>query len=340
MTTMVSGLRLIKVPRVYYIVAFASVLLVFVMTRSTRTHQTRDAEVPTSTAPIGGLQREIAGPAYAPRMLMTQPGAILDKQEIVESQAIAAQGGDDGTAGRRIVRSATIEMIVQHPAAVADQVTLLTEKLGGYLVSADGAGQNGTHATVTVRVPVAHFEEARAEIRELGLRVENEKFDAQDVTQQYVDQGASIRNLQAQEWQYLEILKQARDMNSMVLVTDRLSEVRGKIEKQQAEFNSLAHQTETVAIAISLRTEQEQQVFGLNWRPLYEFKVAASNGLESLAAYATAMMTILFYVPAALLWLGTILGVMVGGWRAVRWARGRWFEWKSSDAVAQPNSAA
>jgi Domain of unknown function (DUF4349) len=339
MTTIVEALRRIKAPRVYYLIAFASVLVLFAITRSSRVQEAKDAEFRPSAAPIAALPIDIAGRAYAPVAPAPQSYRILDKQGIVESQALAPQGSGDGAANRTIVRNASIEMIVQHPSAIADQITTLAEKLGGYLVNADGTGQKGTHASVTVRVPVAHFEEARAEIRELGLRVENEKFDAQDVTQQYVDQAASIRNLQAQEWQYLEILKQARDMSSMVLVTDRLTEVRAKIEKQQAEFNSLAHQAETVAIAISLRTEQEQQVFGLEWRPLYELKVAASNGLESLATHATAMMTILFYLPAVLLWVGTIGGVLVGGERALRWARRRWFGWKPAEAPAQPNTA-
>jgi len=121
----------------------------------------------------------------------------------------------------------------------------------------------------------------------------------------------------------------------MMLVAQKLSEVRGEIEKKQAEFNSLSHQTETVAIAISLRTEKEQQVFGLDWRPLYQFKVAASDGLASLATYATSMMTILFYLPAVLLWVGTFFISAVLGWRAVRWVRRLWLGWTATQNPLQ-----
>ena len=82
--------------------------------------------------------------------------------------------------------------------------------------------------------------QARAEIRKLGVRVESEKVEAQDVTRHYVDQDASIRNLRAEEAQYLAILKQAGTVKDMLLVTDKLSEVRGQIEQQQAEFNALS----------------------------------------------------------------------------------------------------
>ena len=66
-------------------------------------------------------------------------------------------------------------------------------------MSAEGGGQNATAGTLTIRVPAARFEEARAEIRKLGLRVESEKIDAQDVSRQYVDQDANLRNLRAEE---------------------------------------------------------------------------------------------------------------------------------------------
>jgi hypothetical protein len=50
-------------------------------------------------------------------------------------------------------------------------------------------------------VPVARFAEVGAKIRKLGLRVESEQMEAEDVTRQYVDQQARLRNLRAQEAQ-------------------------------------------------------------------------------------------------------------------------------------------
>ena len=168
------------------------------------------------------------------------------------------------------------------------------------------------------------------EIRKLGLRVESEKVDAQDVSRQYVDQEANLRNLRAEETGYLLILKQAHTVKDMLAVSERLSEVRGQIEQQQAEFNALSRQIETVALTISLRTEAEAQVFGLNWRPGYQLKLALRDGLESLATYATAMTTILFYLPATFLWVGTIVVGTALGWKTVLWVASRWFGWREA----------
>jgi hypothetical protein len=226
-------------------------------------------------------------------------------------------------------------MIVQHPTEVADRITALAEGMGGYLVSADGGGQDATTGTLTIRVPAARFEEARAKIRKLGLRVESEKIDAQDVSRQYVDQDASIRNLHAEEAGYLAIMKQATTVKDMLAVTEQLSEVRGQIEQQQAEFNALSRQVETVALTISLRTEAEEKVLGLNWRPGYQLKLALRDGLESLATYATAMISILFYLPATVLWVATILIGALLGWKLLRWAGRRWFGWNATQTATQ-----
>ena len=98
-----------------------------------------------------------------------------------------------------------------------------------------------------------------------------------------------------------------------------------QIEQQQAEFSALSKQIETVAIAISLRTEPAPQTLGWNWHPGDQLKLALHDGLDSLASYAAAMTAILFYLPAVLLWVGTIALAIVVGWRLLRWVGRRWF---------------
>jgi ElaB/YqjD/DUF883 family membrane-anchored ribosome-binding protein len=253
--------------------------------------------------------------------------------ESVALKSIASVPQSSAAVDRKIIRTTSMSLIVQHPAEITQQIASLADALGGYLVSSESGGESS--ATLTIRVPANRFDEARSQVRKLGLRVESEKVDAQDVTTQYVDQDASLRNLRAEEAGYLDILKQAHTVKDMLAVTEQLSNVRGQIEQQQAEFNTLSKQVETVAISISLRAESETQVFGLNWRPLYQIKLALRDGLDAVGNYATAMISILFYLPSVILWLGTIFIAGFGSWRLVRWAGRRWFGWKATPAAVQ-----
>ena len=221
---------------------------------------------------------------------------------------------------RQIVYTCSLELTVSSPSQTAEQVRLLAEKLGGYLENAESGEQSSTQASITIRVPAAQLESAKAEIRKLALRVEGEKTDAADVTKQYVDMQARLRNLRAEEVQYLQIMKSAVKVPDMLEVSEKLSEVRGQIEQQQAELEALSKQVEMASISISLHVPADTEVMGIHWRPLYQMKRAWRDGLKALADYATVMMAVVFILPAVLLWTGSILLGAFLTWRILRWA--------------------
>jgi hypothetical protein len=284
---------------------------------------------------------------------VSRPRAVAEQYQAVAYQDKVAGAGpalvttalrEPGTAktavdsamDRKMVRNSSVDLVVRKPAEAAEKIRALAEGMGGFLMSSEvSGGQDAAGASLTVRVPAARFEEARTEIRKLGLRVESEKVQAQDVTRQYVDEDANLRNLRAEEAQYLAIMKQAHTVKDTLEVSDKLSGVRGQIEQQQAEFDALSKQIETVAINVLLRAEAEAQVFGLHWRPLYQLKLGLSDGLGAVAGYAAAMTSILFYLPAVLLWIFTIGFGAAVGWRVLRWAARVFFAWPKQSAVQQ-----
>ncbi|HKW16381.1 MAG TPA: DUF4349 domain-containing protein [Terriglobales bacterium] len=245
--------------------------------------------------------------------------AAADSRSSPKTVAMSAALRDDED--RKVVRTGSMDMLVKDPKSVSERIRTLTEQAGGFLVTSETyGGDNASSASLTIRVPTDKFVNVRTQIANLGIRVESEKLQAEDVTKQYVDQGARLRNFKAQEAQYLGILKQAKTVKDTIEVSDKLNEVRGEIEQQQAEFDALSKQVETVALTVSLQAEADAQVFGLNWRPLYQIKIAARQGLSGLGDYAATMASFLFYIPAILLWLATILISAAIGWRILRWA--------------------
>lgn len=325
MTTLAQSLGTIKKPWQWMLIGGA-VLLVWIGVSVPLQRNRQFANLYDSGFRDGAAaspNQNVAAPAS--RMAPGQYTLTLKANEDVAA-GVKPHPQSPAVAERKIIRTTSMSLIVQHPVDVTQKITALADALGGYLESSQTGGDT---ATLTIRVPANRFEEARAEIRKLGPKIENEKVDAQDVTRHYVDQDATIRNLRAEEAGYLYILKQAHTVKDMLAVSEELSNVRGQIEQQQAEFNALSKQIETVAIAISLRTQPEEQVFGLNWRPLYQIKLALRDGLEAVGDYGTAMISILFYLPSVILWVGTIFIAGFGTWRAVRWAGRRWFGWKA-----------
>ncbi len=188
-----------------------------------------------------------------------------NRAQLTALRPAALQSGGNDTAGassatqdRKFVRISALELLVRVPDNVASQIVQLAETAGGYVVTSQIAtGETAGAASLTICVPAEKFDEVRTRIRKLGLRVESESIEAQDVTKQYVDQEARLRNLRAEEQQYLAILRKAATVKDTLEVSDKLNEVRGGIEERQAEFKALSKQVETVAINITLRAEAD-----------------------------------------------------------------------------------
>jgi hypothetical protein len=273
---------------------------------------------------VGGVPVDRA--VVAPAALMTFSGGRND-------------GEESSSEDRKLIRTESLGLIVKTPAETAEKIIQIAQRAGGFLVTSNvNGGADATSALLSIRVPTDKFDEVRPQIRKLSLRVDSESIDAQDVTKQYVDQEARLRNLRAQEQQYLVILRKAATVKDTLEVSDKLNEVRGAIEERQAEFVALSKQVETVAINITLRAEADAQVFGLNWRPLYQLKIAAREGLDGLGEYAASMTTFVFYLPTILLWLFTILAGAAVGWRILRWAARRLFISPKTSLAEKPAS--
>jgi hypothetical protein len=75
-------------------------------------------------------------------------------------------------------------------------------------------------------------------------------------------------------------------------------------QKGNANCATLAVARKLVAYLMVVDREQPDS--------LYEIKLAAMQGLEGLVDYASAMFALVFYLPAILLWLATILAGAAG----------------------------
>jgi cell division protein FtsL len=244
-------------------------------------------------------------------------GILADQQVRVASSSAPAQSAQTD---RKIIRTGSLEAVVKSPAEAAEQIRNVAERLGGYVESAQiSSSQSAPTATITIRVPALRFEDAKAEIRKFAARIENEKTDATDVTKQYVDLQARIRNLRAEEAQYLTIMRSAGKVKDMLEVSEKVSDVRGEIEQQQAEFETLSKQVETVAISVLLRSEPVAPVAELHWRPLYQLKLAWHDALDGFADYANTMVNVVLYIPVVMLWVGTCVLGAVAVWKLLRW---------------------
>src|SRR5262249_2995000 len=148
----------------------------------------------------------------------------------------AASSIDD----RKIVQTATISMQVKDVAGASDQIGLIAGSAGGYVAASKFSSSGDQQlATVTIKVPADKYQNVLSQIRKLGAKIDTDASNASDVTEEYTDLSAQLRNLQATEAQLLTFLGQARNITEVLQVQDRLNSVRNDIERTKGRINLL-----------------------------------------------------------------------------------------------------
>jgi len=240
----------------------------------------------------------------------------------------AQSSSESQISDRKMIETGSLELLVNNADQTAKDMQGIAERLGGF-VSASNVyeiSEGIKTGSVTIRIPASNFSQAMDDVKKLAIKVEHESVNAQDVTEQYVDLESRLRNLQAQEQQYLIILKQAVKIADIMQVSAKIDEVRQQIEQIQGRLNYLSRQVDMASLSANLTEEADVQVFGLRWRPLYEIKLAFRNMLASLQSYVDSMIKVIFSLPIILLWLVTIGLVILICWKIGRWIWRRFFK--------------
>jgi hypothetical protein len=224
---------------------------------------------------------------------------------------------------RKIIRNGSLELLVNDVGQSIAKVGFVVTQAGGYVEKSTQTNSGGHSANMTVRVPAARLDQVMAEVKGLATTVDRESVEARDFTREYIDLDARLRNAQAEEAQYLLILKRATTIKDTLDVTEKLSDVRGRIEQMQGEMKLLTSQIDMSSLEISLRAESEAAVAGIHWRPLRQTKVAVREMLSGLTDWADSVIAFLINLPLIAVWLISIVVLVIVAVRIVQflWRR-------------------
>ncbi len=192
-------------------------------------------------------------------MVTTDPDAAFLAARPARSALVLADPYDQ----RMIVYQSILWLRVGDVDAALESLVEHTRQMDGYVVSSFRDGSDS--ARLTVRVPVETFDDARKTFSALALEVEREETTNEDVTEQYVDLESRLRNWQAAESQYLELLQDAKNVDEALQVQNRLFQVREDIERLQGQMQLLEHTSETAAITIFLNPTEP--ILQQGWSP-------------------------------------------------------------------------
>jgi hypothetical protein len=156
-------------------------------------------------------------------------------------------------APRKIIYDATIDLVVESLGGLEASVTDVVKRYGGFLSGSDIASQVSAQRTATwrVRVPVDRFEDFVRAIGRLG-EVRTSHVGSQDVTEEYFDLEARIRNKQEEEKRLLKHLSDSTGkLEDILKVEAELTRVRGEVEQMQGRLRFLANRADLSTVTIT-----------------------------------------------------------------------------------------
>lgn len=270
--------------------------------------------VATTSSPGG--YAEFASESAQYDMVVSNSSASFEEKSLrspspegyLYDEAIAAE------VDQKIIKTGSLDLVVDHAdESLVAVETVATEK-GGYIeTSTLQEHDDGTKSGyVTIRVPADQFDLSMALLKELALVVERETSSAEDVTEQYIDLAARLKNAQAQETRYVEILDVAKTVEEILQIESALGNIRGYIESLQGQLQYLDSLTGFSTITITLSEEPVITIGGKEFRPGTTVKEAA----QAVVAIAQALV-------AAIIWI-VIVGIGIG----VPLALIVWLVWK------------
>jgi hypothetical protein len=242
----------------------------------------------------------IAGPATAPQL----------------GSGVAGSPFQLPTIGPRIIKTASVTLEVKDGTFEqrAQDITLVASRHGGFVSSSQTSGGRFLSGTFVLRIPATQFEVALGELKALG-KVKGEQISGQDVTAQFVDLQARLRNWEAQEGVLLKLMAKSTSIEESLKVQRALQDVQLAIEEIRGQLRVLSDQTDMSTVTLSMgeavpvARHTKANPFVRAWR-------AAVHG--TLAVLTAVVVGFGYLVPVLVI---AILAAL--GWWIFRRARGR-----------------
>ncbi len=218
-----------------------------------------------------------------------------------------------------IARTASVSLIVKDFEPVEATVKAIAQRHNGYIASLNTASPQDSARTLSARIqiPSAQLESAVTELKQLG-RVDQETQSGEEVSKEFIDRAARLKNARATEQRLLDVLREhAGKVKDILDAEQEIARVRGEIEQMEADQRALQTRVDFATVQLSVQEEYQASLQGRPPSTTTRLRNAAIQGYKTVVESVIGFgVWALQSLPALLLW-GLILFLLA------RWMRKR-----------------
>ncbi len=208
----------------------------------------------TLTACGASSDGKSGGAEYGGDMVMDQAPqeGLTQKEEMLENQMPANQ---------KLIRKVYMDAETEDLDTLLGQVEQRIAQLGGYVESREiynGSSRNtrSRYGDMTIRIPAEKLDQFVNQVQEVS-NITSLRETTDDVTLSYVATESRIKALQTEEARLLELLAQAENMNDLLTIESRLTEVRTALEQVQSQLRVYDNQVNYGTIYLTAHEVEE-----------------------------------------------------------------------------------
>lgn len=185
-------------------------------------------------------------------------GMMMGRMNAAQTPAHSEAEPNKLALSRKIIYDAQVDLVVKDVDATAKEVAAAVQSAGGYIAEQSVTGSPGSQRSMKwkLRVPVDQFEPLVQKVVGLGELVQNSRT-SQDVTEQYYDVEARIKNKKAEEKSLTKILdERTGKLEEILKIETELSRVRGEIEQLEGKIRVLENLSSLATLTLSVRERE------------------------------------------------------------------------------------
>jgi hypothetical protein len=203
---------------------------------------------------------------------------------------------------RMIIYNGYISLETDDIDGTLNRIRSLAEGYNGYVAGTSRSMiGNQALADITIRIPQNRFRSTIDDILTYG-KVLDERSTSEDVTEQYIDLKARLKNLEILEESLADLLNRTATIEEILKVEQELARIRGEIDSLQGQLNYLERNVTMSMIKVSLREPLSPFTPpGMDWGETFETAIrglfAVISGLIILII-AILPLIVIIGIPA------------------------------------------
>ncbi|MCR5418476.1 MAG: DUF4349 domain-containing protein [Lachnospiraceae bacterium] len=245
----------------------------------------------------------------------------------VSTESASESVNENVATNRKLIKRVNITAETREFDKLTRFIEKRVEELGGYMENSDvysGSTYNGGRvrsANYTARVPVARMNDLVEAVGE-NSNITNKSESAEDVTLSYVDNKSRKEALEVEMDRLMEILKQAEDVDTIIELERRITDVRYEIQNIESTLRTYDNLVDFATVNISVTEVEvytpEPVKKQSDWDRMVE------GFLHSLKSVGRGILNFLIDIVIALPYLILWAIIILVGFLIVRkWWRGR-----------------